>query len=144
MQAMPFEQAVALILKRDKRFDAHAYFFLKDALDFTLNRIAQTNGGKPRHVSGQELLLGFRDHALDQFGPMALTLFTEWGVRKCSDVGDMVFELIAEEVFGKQDSDSLEDFSEIFDFEEALTSPFRAAKPAAVTGKGPSARRRVS
>lgn len=144
MQAMPFEQAVALILKRDKRFDPHAYFFLKDALDFTVNRIAQANGGKPRHVSGQELLLGFRDFALDQFGPMALTLFTEWGVRKCADVGDMVFALIAEEAFGRQDSDTPEDFAEVFDFEEAFTSPFRVAKPQAVTGKGPSTRRRVS
>jgi uncharacterized repeat protein (TIGR04138 family) len=124
MQAMQFEQSVVSILKRDKRFDPQAYFFLKDALDFTLKRIADTNGGEPRHVSGAELLLGFRDHALEQFGPMASTLMKEWGVRKCQDVGDMVFLLIEEQVFGKQDSDKREDFSEIYDFDEALTAPF--------------------
>ncbi len=124
MQAMPFEQSVVSILKRDKRFEAHAYFFLKDALDFTLKRIAEGNGGKARHVSGPELLAGFRDYALDQFGPMASTLMKEWGMRKCQDVGDMVFLLIEEQVFGKQDSDRREDFSEVFDFQEAFESPF--------------------
>ena len=140
MQAMQFEQSVVSILKRDKRFDPHAYFFLKDALDFTLKRIADANGGKARHVSGPELLEGFRDFALDQFGPMASTLMTEWGIRKCQDVGDMVFQLIEEQVFGKQDSDQREDFSAVFDFEDALVTPFlpkralpsraRAARPA--------------
>jgi uncharacterized repeat protein (TIGR04138 family) len=124
MQAMQFEQSVFSILKRDKRFDPHAYFFLKDALDFTLKRIADGNGGQARHVSGPELLEGFRDYALDQFGPMASTLMREWGVRKCQDVGDMVFHLIEEQVFGKQDSDRREDFSGIFDFEESLVKPF--------------------
>jgi len=124
MQAMQFEQSVLTILKRDKRFDAQAYMFLKEALDFTLKRIAEGNHGQARHVTGRELLEGFRDLALDQFGPMASTLMREWGVRKCLDVGDMVFHLIEEQVFGRQDSDRREDFSEVFDFEESLIRPF--------------------
>jgi uncharacterized repeat protein (TIGR04138 family) len=124
MQAMQFEQSVVSILKREKRFDPHAYFFLKEALDFTLKRIADGNSGQARHVSGPELLEGYRDFALEQFGPMAATLMHEWGVRKCQDVGDMVFHLIEEQVFGKQESDRREDFSECFDFEDALVNPF--------------------
>jgi len=134
MQAMQFEQSVVSILKRDKRFDPHAYFFLKEALDFTLKRIAEGNGGQARHVSGPELLTGFRDYALDQFGPMASTLMREWGVRKCQDVGDMVFHLIEEQVFGKQDSDRREDFSGIFDFEESLVKPFLPKRAVANAG----------
>jgi uncharacterized repeat protein (TIGR04138 family) len=153
MQAMQFEQSVVSILKRDKRFDPHAFFFLKDALDFTLKRIAEGNGGQARHVSGPELLEGFRDFALEQFGPMASTLMREWGLRKCQDVGDMVFHLIEEQVFGKQDSDHREDFSGAFDFEESLVKPFlpkRAAPPRAArnrtagTATRPSAEERVS
>ena len=71
MQAMQFEQSVQRILGRDRRFDPQAYFFVKEALDFTLQRVAGGNGGQARHVSGQELLEGFRDCALEQFGPMA-------------------------------------------------------------------------
>ena len=133
MQAMQFEQSVVSILKRDKRFDPHAYFFLKDALDFTLKRIAESNGGKARHVSGPELLVGCRDYALEQFGPMASTLMNEWSIRKCQDLGDMVFHLIEEQVFGKQDSDKKEDFSEVFDFQASLITPFVPAKRRAVS-----------
>ncbi len=133
MQAIQFEQSVVSILKRDPRFDPHAYFFLKDALDFTLKRIADANGGQGRHVSGPELLEGFRDHALEQFGPMASTLMAEWGVRKCQDVGDMVFLLIEEQVFGKQESDRPEDFAGCFDLKASLEAPFlpkiRAREP---------------
>jgi uncharacterized repeat protein (TIGR04138 family) len=137
MQAMQFEQSVVSILKRDKRFDPHAYFFLKDALDFTLKRIAESNAGQARHVTGPELLAGYRDFALDQFGPMASTLMSEWSIRKCQDVGDMVFHLIEEQVFGKQDSDKKEDFSEVFDFEAAFITPFLPSSKLG-TGKSPA------
>ena len=143
MQAMQFEQSIVSILKRDRRFDPNAYFFLKDALDFTLKRSADANGGESRHVSGPELLNGFRDHALEQYGPMAVTLLNEWGLKKCQDVGDMVFHLIEEQVFGKQDSDKKEDFSEVFDFQEALTFPFLPQKRAA-TRRPAHGRRTVS
>ena len=124
MQAMQFEQSVISILKRDSRFDPHAYFFLKDALDFTLKRMTEGKSDKSPHVSGPQLLEGYRDLALEQFGPMASTLMQEWGIRKCQDVGDMVFQLIEEQVFGKQETDRKEDFSEIFDFEDSLITPF--------------------
>jgi uncharacterized repeat protein (TIGR04138 family) len=144
MQAMQFEQSVVSILKRDRRFDPHAYFFLKDALDFTLKRIAESNNGQARHVSGPELLAGFRDCALEQFGPMASTLMNEWSIRKCQDVGDMVFHLIEEQVFGKQDSDKKEDFSEVFDFEASLITPFLPKSKAAAHSDPPRSKRPVS
>ncbi|HSP44174.1 MAG TPA: Minf_1886 family protein [Luteolibacter sp.] len=138
MHAMQFEQSVYQILQREKRFDAQAYFFLKDALDFTLKRIAEKNAGRARHVTGQELLEGFRDLALEQFGPMASTLMHEWGLRECQNVGDMVFHLIEEQVFGKQESDQREDFTGNFDLVEALVTPFlpknRPLRPAARDG----------
>lgn len=145
MQAMQFEQSVVSILKRDKRFDPHAYYFLKDALDFTLKRIAESNGGQARHVSGPELLAGCRDYALEQFGPMASTLMNEWSIRKCQDLGDMVFHLIEEQVFGKQESDKKEDFSEVFDFQASLIDPFMPAKRRAASAeKAPRGERAVS
>ena len=124
MQAVQFEESIANIIKRDARFDAQAYFFLKEALDFTLKRIAETNEGQARHVSGPELLAGFRDCALEQFGPMAATLMAEWGVHRGEDVGDMVFHLIEEQVFGKQESDSHKDFADVFDLMVSLQEPF--------------------
>jgi len=144
MQAMQFEQSVVSILKRDKRFDPHAYFFLKDALDFTLKRLTEGKSDKSPHVSGPQLLEGYRDLALEQFGPMASTLMQEWGVKKCQDVGDMVFQLIEEQVFGKQDSDKKEDFSEVFDFQDSLTLPFLPLSRRVAARKAPRTQRAAS
>jgi uncharacterized repeat protein (TIGR04138 family) len=123
MQALRFDTAVENILEREKRFDAGAYFLLKEALDFTLKRTREESG-EERHVSGKELIHGFRDHALQEFGPMAFTLLREWGVNACSDIGDMVFELVEEGMFGKQDSDTREDFADHYDFAEAFLLPY--------------------
>lgn len=124
MQPIQFEESVASILKRESRYDAQVYFFLKDSLDFTLKRLSEGGEEHGRHVSGEELLAGFRDHALEQFGPMASTLMLEWGVRECSDVGNMVFEMIEEQVFGKQESDCHADFEGSFELLGSLREPF--------------------
>jgi uncharacterized repeat protein (TIGR04138 family) len=124
MQAAQFEHAVENILKRDSRFDPHAYLFLKDSLDFTLKRVAEGNQGQTRHVSGSELVLGFRDLAIQEFGPMASTLMSEWGLTKTRQLGEMVFLLIEEQLFGKQDTDTLDDFVGVFDFHEAFVLPY--------------------
>lgn len=124
MQPAQFEHAIENILKRDQRFDPQAYLFLKDALDFTLKRAAESNDGTPRHVSGQELLIGFRDLALQEFGPMSGTLVNEWGLTCSRNIGEMVFLLIDEQMFGRQESDTIEDFEEVFDFDEAFVAPF--------------------
>ena len=58
-----FEEAVSRIVQKDPRFAERAYFFLKEALDFTMQRIEEQENGAQRHVSGQELLEGFRDYA---------------------------------------------------------------------------------
>jgi len=125
MKAMQFEQAVESILKRDRRYDPLAYLFLKEALDFTLKRAADSNDGEARHVSGVELCHGFRDLAVQDFGPMAATLMHEWGLRESGDIGEIVFHLIEEQMFGRQDSDTKEDFVHAFDFEEAFVIPFQ-------------------
>ena len=124
MQPAKFEHAIESILRRDSRFDPQAYLFLKDALDFTLKRAAEANGGRARHVTGSELVGGFRDLALQEFGPMASTLMQEWGLGETRHIGEMVFHLIDEQMFGKQDSDRIEDFENLFDFRRAFEDPF--------------------
>jgi uncharacterized repeat protein (TIGR04138 family) len=126
MQPTQFMDAVEAISSHDQSYDPGAYYFLKDALDFTVTRAMESNDGEHRHVAASELLFGFRDLALQEFGPMASTMMSEWGVRSCSDIGIMVFQLIEEGVFGKQDSDTPEDFAELFPLVETLEKPFRA------------------
>lgn len=124
MQPTQFTDAVQTVAQKEPRFDIGAYFFLKDALDYTVKRVMESNDGEHRHVSASELLLGFRDLAQQEFGPMASTMMSEWGLTSCTDIGHMVFLLIEEGVFGKQDSDTREDFAELYPLLETLDAPF--------------------
>jgi uncharacterized repeat protein (TIGR04138 family) len=124
MQRMDFGEAVEAIVEKDKRYDGDAYAFLRDALDFTLKSHEDGERGENRHVDGSELLRGFRNYALEEFGPMAITVLDEWGIRHTEDIGEMVFNLIEIGVFGKADTDNRDDFKGIFDFKEAFEEPF--------------------
>ena len=124
MQPVHFDQSIRKILQKDERFQKEAYEFLKQALDYTVEDQEKQNPNKDQHVTATQLLIGFRDLALKEYGPMAATLLSEWGISSCSHIGDMVFLLINEGMFGKQDSDSRSDFTEIYDFESAFVHPF--------------------
>jgi uncharacterized repeat protein (TIGR04138 family) len=127
MQDSEFADTVALICKEDNRFDRQAYNFVRLGLDHTVKELRKKDSSgsvRMRHVSGQELLEGLRVYALDQFGPMAKTVFDSWGVHRCRDFGDIVFNLIEYNVFSKTDGDRREDFDGIYDFEEAFVAPF--------------------
>lgn len=94
MHQITFEDALELILSRDARYHRDAYLFVREALEYTQKTSGQDKRGRMRHVSGQELLAGIRDFALDQFGPMAMTVLEEWGIRQCEDFGEIVFNMV--------------------------------------------------
>ena len=141
MQHPDFNEIVTLICKEDRRFDRKAYDFVRLALDQTVKDLRKKDGARAersRHVTGPELLEGLRTYALDQYGPLAKTVLNAWGISRCRDFGDIVFNLIEYNVFSKTENDRREDFSDIYDFDEAFVRPFqpaRRAKPA----RGPSA-----
>jgi uncharacterized repeat protein (TIGR04138 family) len=94
MQEVSFEDALSLILLKDPRYHRDAYLFIREALDHTQKNLSRQAKGEFRHVSGQELLAGIRDFALAEFGPMAMTVLAEWGVRNCRDFGEIVFNMV--------------------------------------------------
>ena len=127
MQDLEFSEIVGLICKEDARFDRKAYNFVRLALDQTvkeLKRKSPERTGKSQHVTGAELLLGIRKHALEQFGPLTKTVLNTWGITRCADFGDIVFNLIEYNVFSKTDSDRREDFTDLYDFDEAFVKPY--------------------
>lgn len=123
MDPTKFDDALDRILSRDPRFDRAAYFFLRDALDYTLKQRKKATG-HAGHLTGQILMEGLRQHALKQFGPMVPAVFSYWGVRKTGDFGAMVFHLVDEEIFGKTDGDTIDDFKDVYSFHDAFVAPF--------------------
>jgi uncharacterized repeat protein (TIGR04138 family) len=132
MQKIGFAEALESVVGSDPRYQRDGYIFLRDALDFTTKQHKKVKGVSVRHVSGPELLDGVRQYALKEFGPMVMTVFDSWGIRSCEDMGHMVFNLIGAGVFGKTEQDSIDDFKNVYDFEEAFVKPFAPAKPAII------------
>jgi uncharacterized repeat protein (TIGR04138 family) len=132
MQKIGFAEALESVVGSDPRYQRDGYIFLRDALDFTTKQQKKIKGVGVRHVTGPELLDGVRHYALKEFGPMVMTVFDSWGIRSCEDVGHMVFNLIGAGVFGKTEQDSIEDFKNVYDFEEAFVKPFAPEKPETV------------
>ena len=132
MQEISFDEAIDLITNRDQRYHREAYCFVREALDFTQKKVMKSREGKARHDTGQELLAGIRDFALQQYGPMTLTVLEEWGIRRCDDFGEIVFNMVEIGLLAKTDTDSRDDFKGVYDFHEAFRRPFLpAAKKAA-------------
>ncbi len=124
MQEVNFDEAVDQILATDNRFHRDAYLFMREALDFTQKLVGRENLGKVRHVTGQELLNGLRQYALQQFGPMTMTVFEEWGIRNCKDFGEIVFNMVEISLLARTEKDSRDDFQDGYDFTEAFRKPF--------------------
>jgi len=114
----PVEKLCAII-RRDPRYAPEAYHFVYEALDWTLRNVVKARR-RHQHVTGPQLLEGIRQFAIQEFGCLAKTVLESWGVRSTADFGEIVFNLIEEDMMGKQPSDSKEDFAEVYDFEDAF------------------------
>ena len=105
--------------QKNPRFDRRAYALVLAALNQVVDRLP-----KRRHITGQELAQGVRDLALDRFGLLARTVLAHWGIRATEDVGDIVFALVEGGVLVKQPQDRIEDFRDVFDFEDAFEASY--------------------
>lgn len=127
---MSLRDDLAGVLARDSRYTIGAYAFVFEALEHTKQqrRIARAKsrsrrmrGARPSgHVTGRELCMGLRDLASKQYGLMAMTVLAQWGIRTTSDIGAIVYNLIASGDFEKTPSDSRADFDDVYDFDEAF------------------------
>ena len=144
---MSFRDELARIIANDPRYSIDAYAFILEALNHARHRKLKLKGKgqnpdqkrasraarserpgssadkKSRvsgHVAGQELCESVRKLALRQYGFLAATVLDHWGVRSTSDIGEIVYNLIAAGDLEKTPSDSRSDFDQIFDFETAF------------------------
>jgi uncharacterized repeat protein (TIGR04138 family) len=130
---MGLRDELAGVLARDPRYSIHAYAFIFEALEHTKALKKRQRARAPRgavhtarsrppggHLSGRELCDGARDLALRHYGFMAMTVLAQWGVHSTSDLGNIVYNLIASGDLEKTPSDSRADFDNVFEFESAF------------------------
>ncbi len=123
-KSLNVEEVLETILAQDTRYHRDAYYFVRDALDVAQRKFSKAAKGKPAHVSGQQLLEGIREHSLEQFGPLTMMVLEEWGLHRCEDFGEIVFNMVESSLLGKTENDSRDDFKGGYDFFEAFRKPF--------------------
>jgi uncharacterized repeat protein (TIGR04138 family) len=79
-----------------------------------------------RHVGGPELCWGLRDYALSRWGMMSSAVLSNWNIRSTDDFGRIVFGFIDCELMQKQPEDCIDDFKNIYSFEEAFDETYRS------------------
>jgi uncharacterized repeat protein (TIGR04138 family) len=109
------EERLKTVAAKDGRYQIGAYRFMYEALDYTVKQI-----GCKRHITGRELCEGLRNLAIDQFGGLAVMVFEAWGVRRTSDFGEIVFNLVDAELMSRSEGDSRSDFENVYDFRETF------------------------
>lgn len=121
---------VRKVWKTDGRYKLEAYQFLFDSLDQAV-RLAGREGaeGNDRHVTGQELLAGMREHAMKLFGPLAAQVWRSWGIQSTLDWGRVVFLLVEAKLLNRQEEDTIEDFRDGFDFDDAFVAGYQTVLP---------------
>lgn len=116
-----FLTQIEVLADRDGKYKREAYLFIFAALDYTvraLKRIDAPESG--RHVSGAELAWGIADYACEQYGPMARPVLEHWGIFQTIDFGRIVFALVEEGLMRKTEEDDLEDFTDVYDFDDVF------------------------
>jgi uncharacterized repeat protein (TIGR04138 family) len=133
---MSLRDDLAGVLARDPRYSIQAYAFVFEALEHAkkLKKQAQARTRRrgrafdsSRHVTGRELCEAARRLVLDHYGLMAVAVLNLWGIRSTSDIGEIVYNLIAAGDLEKTPSDSRADFDDVFDFETALRRDYKMA-----------------
>lgn len=105
------------ICGRDRRYKYEAYLFVLGALHSLIK-----DQHVPRHVKAKELLGAITLEARNSFGPMAATVFEDWGIKNALDFGRIVFNMVREGILIKTDEDELCDFNSR-DFMRRLFDP---------------------
>lgn len=96
---------IAQLLARDPRYREEAYLFVSQAVNYTVKKLRHH-----RHVSAEELLYGAKEFSREQFGAVADNVLHSWGLKTCSDFGNVVYLMISVELLSASPGDRREDF----------------------------------
>ncbi len=119
---------LADILREDPRYKIEAYEFVYEAIEYTKRQLmADRSARRVTHITPRQLVEGVRDMALERFGYLAADVLKRWGIRSGSDVGEIIFNLVATGDVELGPGERREDFDGICDYEEELARHFRIA-----------------
>jgi len=130
---------LAELAKKDGRYTFDAYLFVQQSLAYAQFELGM---GRPRpfgseddeesdepppeaHLTGQQLCEAIRLYASELYGLLAKVVLNSWGVKTTGDFGEIVYKLIELGEMTKSESDSREDFEDIYDFQDAFQRDYQ-------------------
>jgi len=132
------EKTLQEVVDEVDQYPIEAFVFLQHGLAFAVNRVhgefKEDEGETPdttasRHITGQQLCEGLREYALSQWGLLARVVLARWRINSTFDFGRIVFALIAAGHMQKTDSDTIEDFRNVYDFKTAFDGTYQIGTP---------------
>ncbi len=116
------------MLTRAGPYPLAAYNFVREGLGYT---VEQSHGNHDdemsalqsgdHHINGQQLCLGLRDYAIEQYGMLAPAVLSHWNIHRTDDFGRIVFAMIDAGLMSKTDEDTVDDFRAVYNFQEAFS-----------------------
>lgn len=120
------KKTIEEIARTDGRYDVRALKFVFEGLAETIDKFRQAEDpdAQPRHISGQELAWGLAESAKKRWGRLAAMVLKCWGVHQTRDFGEIVYLMIDSGWMTSQDTDSIEDFDNLFDFADVFEQQY--------------------
>ena len=122
----PKFESMEKLIRQDGRYPLGAFAFLNEGLSRAVQGVyGDKEPPEPgqRHVTGEQLCLALRDLAIENWGPLARTVLRSWRIYATVDFGHMVYLLVNNGFMQKTESDSLEDFRDVYSFDDAFGRP---------------------
>ena len=117
------EKSLEEVVREDGRYPLEAFAFLNEALGRAVKDIhGSASEEGPHHVSGQQLCRALREEARDRWGMLAPAVLGRWNIHGSIDFGRMVYLLVENRIMSKTEEDSIEDFRDVFDFDQAFSA----------------------
>lgn len=108
---MSNEFDLAGLASRFGDYPVEAYAFVGEGLQHATRNLGKDQQqGVERHITALELVDGILELAAMRYGLLATQVLSYWSLYCSKDIGQVTFHLIEEGLFGKQESDTLEDF----------------------------------
>jgi len=116
------DQLMQDVIKADGRYPLEAFGFLHNGLERAVRDAHGEELPEPgnRHVTGRQMCMGLRDLAIDRWGMLAPTVLARWNIHSTFDFGQMVYLLIEHDFMFRTDEDSIEDFRDVYEFQDAF------------------------
>ncbi len=120
------KKTIEEIAKEDGRYDVRGLKFVFEGLAATIDKFRQQEGleSMPRHITGQELSWGLAEVAQKKWGRLAAMVLEHWGICSTRDFGEIVYLMIDYGWMTSQETDTIEDFKNVFDFSDVFEKQY--------------------